>query len=241
MNPGCSPAPQPSQPPSYASKAKPRQPRRQTPLKKGKTFQPAARPKGKIDVQLFGDFISTNLVGPKLEAATSSLLHKTKAYGTQVDEVARFKDKAVSNMVRKHKKPVHTAILGAPTVDITNQSTVGGVMDENVVITIASSHAQIENAEYLVKSGLAKQVVVLEHTPRHDDPAKSALASLANKTLHNARKDSEFAKCIMRIGGGSPKMDQTGTASMLEQAPMMESTCTARLGPRLLHPASSPS
>ena len=200
------PAPERCQPPSYASKAKPAKsppmPRKQTPQKKGNSFKPALRPKGKINIQLFGDSISTNLVGPKLEAASGSLLRKTKAYGAQMDEVARFKDKAVSNMIRKQKKPVHTAILGAPTVDITNQSTVGGVMDENVVITVASSHAQIENAEYLVKSGLAQQVLVLEHTPRHDDPAKSELASLANKTLHNARNESDFAECIM-IGAHS--------------------------------------
>ena len=195
------PAPQRCQLPTYASKAKPANsppnPKKQTFQKKGKSFQPALRPKGKIDIQLFGDSISTNLVGPKLEAASGSMLRKTKAYAAQVDEVAKFKDKAVSNMVRKQKRAVHTAILGAPTVDITNQSTEGGVADENVVTTVASSHAQIENAEYLVKSGLAQQVLVLEHTPRHDDPAKSELASLANKTLHSARNESEFSENIM--------------------------------------------
>ena len=52
---------------------------------------------------------------------------------------------------------------------------------------------QIENAEYIVKSGLAQQVLVLEHTPRHDSEAKAELAQLANKTLHSAREQSEFA------------------------------------------------
>ena len=180
-----------------SSAPQPTLPRVSPSSKKGKSFKPAPRQRGKIDIQLIGDSISTNLVGPKLEAASGSLLRKTKAYGAQVDEVARFKDKAVSNMVRKQKKSVHTAILGAPTVDITNQSTEGGVADENVVTTVASSHAQIENAEYLVKSGLAQQVLVLEHTPRYDDPAKSELASLANKTLHSAREESEFSENIM--------------------------------------------
>ena len=158
---------------TYASKTKPArppiQPRSLSPLRKGKPFQPAIRPKGKVEIQLFGDSIATNLVEPKLEAASGSLLKKTKAYAAQVDQVARFKDKAVSKMIRKQRKPAHTAILGAPSVDITNQSTNGGITDENVATTAASAHAQIENAEYLVKAGLAQQVLVLEHIPRHDD------------------------------------------------------------------------
>ena len=83
------------------------------------------------------------------------------------------------------------------TVEITNQNTVGGVDEDNVVVTVASSHAQIENAEYLVKAGLARQVLILEHTPRHDNEAKAELAELANKTLHSAREQSEFAECIL--------------------------------------------
>ena len=111
--------------------------------------------------------------------------------------MAKFPDKAVSKVIRRMRKSVHTVILGAPTVDITNQSTVAGVDEENAVVTVASSHAQIESAEYLVKSGLAQQVLVLEHTPRYDNEAKAELAQLANKTLHSARDQSEFAECIL--------------------------------------------
>ena len=100
-------------------------------------------------------------------------------------------------MIRKQRKPAHTAILGAPSVDITNQSTIGGITDENVATTAASAHAQIENAEYLIKAGLAQQVLVLEYIPRHDDAAKAELANMANNMMQNAREESEFAECIL--------------------------------------------
>ena len=63
--------------------------------------------------------------------------------------------------------------------------------------TVASAHATIENAEYLIKSGLAKQVVVLEHAPRHDSKVKAELATLANTTLHRAREQSEQSENIL--------------------------------------------
>lgn len=164
--------------------------------KRAKAFRPAPRPKGKIDIQLIGDSIATNLVGPRVEAATGSLLRKTKAYAAQEDGMSRFPDKVVSKVIRKMRKPVHTVVLGAPSVDITNQKTAGVTHDENAAISIASSHAQIENAEYILKAGLAQQVLVLEHLPRHDDKAKAGQASLANKTLHSARDQSQLAESI---------------------------------------------
>ena len=166
--------------------------------RRAKAFRPALRPKGKIDIQLIGDSIATNLVGPRVEAATGSLLRKTKAYAAQEDEMARFPDKVVSKVIRKMRKPVHTVVLGAPSVDITNQKKAGLAVthEENAAISIASSHAQIENAEFILKAGLAQQVLVLEHLPRHDDKAKAEQASLANKTLHSARDQSQFAESI---------------------------------------------
>ena len=163
---------------------------------KAKQFKPAPRPKGKIDIQLFADSISTNIVGPAIEKATGSLLRTTKAYAAQADDVAKFQNKVVSKVVRRHQKPVHTAIIGAASVDITNQQTTGGTQEENVVTTVASSHSIIESAEFLIKSGKAKQVIVLEHTPRYDDAAKANLSILANKTLHTARNESEVAENI---------------------------------------------
>ena len=140
--------------------------------------------------------ISTNIVGPAIEKATGSLLRTTKAYAAQADDVAKFQNKVVSKVVRRHQKPVHTAIIGAASVDITNQQITGGTQDENVVTTVASSHSIIESAEFLIKSGKAKQVIVLEHTPRYDDAAKANLSILANKTLHTARSESEVAENI---------------------------------------------
>ena len=164
---------------------------------KSKKFKPAPRPRGKIDIHLFADSISSNIVGPSIENATGSLLYTTKAYAAQADEVAKFQNKVVSKVVRRHQRPVHTAIIGAPSVDITNQSTAGGTQDENVVTTVASSHSIVESAEFLIKSGKAKQVILMEHTPRYDDTVKADLATLANKTLHTARNESEFAENIL--------------------------------------------
>ena len=180
-------------PPSFAAVTANSQPKN---VEKTKKFQPAPRPRGKIDIQLIADSISSNIVGPIIEKATGSLLHTTKAYAAQADEVAKFQNKVVTKVVRRQQRPVHTAILGAASVDITNQTTSSGTQDENVVTTVASSHSIIESAEFLIKSGKAKQVIVLEHTPRYDDEVKANLAILANKTLHTARNESEVAENI---------------------------------------------
>ena len=164
---------------------------------KGSAFQAAPRPRGKVTISLVGDSVARNFVGPKLEEATGSVVTRTSAYAAQDGSRARYPDQVVSKVIRQLKKPVHTAILGACSVDITNQQTAGGLEDHNTVTTVASAHATIENAEYLIKSGLAKQVVVLEHAPRHDSKAKAELAVLANTTLHTARKQSEQAEHIL--------------------------------------------
>ena len=49
----------------------------------------------------------------------------------------------------------------------------------------------------MLKPGLAQQVVVLEHNPRHDNQGKAELATLANTTLHRAREQSEFGEHIL--------------------------------------------
>ena len=165
---------------------------------KPKEFKPAERPKGKIDIELFADSISRNVVGPAIEKATGSLLRITRAYAAQEDDLAKFPNKTVSKVVRRHQRPVHTAILGAPSVDITNQQTGDrDVHDDNLSATIASSHSIVESAEYLINSGKAKQVIVMEHCPRYDDDAKARLASIANKTLHTARNQSQVAEKIL--------------------------------------------
>ena len=94
-----------------------------------------------------------------------------------------------------------TLVLGAPSVDITNQDTSMGIMDGNMVETMASSIAMVEAAEYALKSGKVKQVILLEHLPRFDvdekDKDKPALAKLANKELNKARDASDFAENIL--------------------------------------------
>ena len=125
------------------------------------------------------------------------MVTRTRAYCSQEDEKARYKNLAVTKVIRRLHKKTHTTILGACTTDITNQDTAGGLEDHHTVTTVASAHATIENAEYLLKTGLAQQVVVLEHTPRHDNLPKAELASLANTTLHRAREQSEFSEHIL--------------------------------------------
>ena len=55
-----------------------------------------------------------------------------------------------------------TLVLGAPSVDISNQDTSEGVVDENVAETMASSIAMVEIAEHALKTGKVKQVILLE-------------------------------------------------------------------------------
>ena len=122
--------------------------------------------------------------------ATGSMLTRTSAYCSQESVEAIYPDKVVSKVVRRLRKPVHTTILGACSNDITNQDTAQGLEDHHSVTTV-------ENAEYLLKSGLAQQVVVLEHNPRHDNQHKAELATLANTTLHRAREQSEHSEHIL--------------------------------------------
>ena len=86
-------------------------------------------------------------------------------------------------------------------MDISNQDTTEGIIDENITETIASSMATVETAEYALKTGKAKQVILLGHLPPYDeeekDKDKAELAKLANMELHKARDDSEYAENIL--------------------------------------------
>ena len=66
--------------------------------------------------------------------------------------------------------------------------------------TMASSIAMVEIAEYALKTGKVKQVLLLEHVPRYDtdakDKDKKELAILANKEFHKARNVSEYSHSI---------------------------------------------
>ena len=44
----------------------------------------------------------------------------------------------------------------APSVDISNQDTIKGVLDENMIETMASSIAMVETAEHALKTGKVK-------------------------------------------------------------------------------------
>ena len=151
------------------------------------------------------DSVTRALVYPKLENATGSLLRQVNAYTPYYDEQARHPDKNVMAVVQMElaKAKYHTVILGAPTVSINHQDVSEGIMDDNMTETLASSQAMVEVAEYVIKSGRAKQVFVLEHVPRFDieenDPmgVRPELARLANLELRRARDASSQAEHIM--------------------------------------------
>ena len=146
---------------------------------------------------MIADSIGVNLVGPMLEEATGSLVVRTRAYTSQDNPKARYKDQTVEKVVRKVNKPAHTVILGACSTDVTNLDPANRLEDDQAAAMVASAHATIENAEFLIKSGKAQQVVVLEHNPRYDSKVKAELARLASKSLHSARLQSEHSEHIM--------------------------------------------
>ena len=61
----------------------------------------------------------------------------------------------------------------------------------------------VEAAEYAIKSGRAKQVILLHHIPRFDTPkddphgVRPQLAELANTHMKKARDSSEYAQHIL--------------------------------------------
>ena len=132
-----------------------------------------------------------------LEEATGSLVVRTKAYTSQDNPKAKFKDQTVEKVVRKVTKPAHTVILGACSTDVTNLDPASRLEDNQAAAVVASAHATIESAEFLIKSGKAQQVVVLEHNPRYDCKVKAELARLASKSLHSARLESEHSEHIL--------------------------------------------
>ena len=146
------------------------------------------------------------MVGPKLENPTGSLMRSVNAYASVRDERAPVNKQHlnVNSVVRRElakSTGEDTLVLGAPSVDITNQDTSEGIMDDHVTETIASSMAMVEAGEYALKTGKVKQVILLEHLPRYDvetkDSDKAELAKLANRELHKFRNASEHAKNIL--------------------------------------------
>ncbi len=157
-------------------------------------------PREKVKVLMLADSISRTVVYPKLENPTGTLIRQKNTYLSQFDQRANKPSENVNNVIRRELRSAeyHTVILGAPSVDITNQDVSEGMMDENVTETIASSLSMVEAVEYAIKSGKTKQVILLEHVPRYDDTGiRPKLAQLANKELVKARDNSEMAQHIM--------------------------------------------
>jgi hypothetical protein len=150
------------------------------------------------------------------------LIKQVNAYSSQYDERALKPHRNVNVVIRQElaKKEYDTVILGAPTVDITNQDISMGLHDDNVAESIASSHSMVEAAEYAIKSGRAKKVILLHHIPRYDtskddpDGVRPQLAQLANTHLKKARDSSEYAQDILvgehtgLEGSGSTRTDR---------------------------------
>jgi hypothetical protein len=158
-----------------------------------------------VEHLLLADSVSRALVYPRLEAPTGSVIKQVNTYSSQYDERAHKPHRNVAEVIRQElaKKKYHTVILGAPTVDISNQDVSDGIMDNNVAETVASCCSMVESAEYAIKSGRASKVLLLQHVPRYDisrnDPhgVRPQLARLANTHLRRARDASELAEHIM--------------------------------------------
>ena len=113
------------------------------------------------------------VVGPKLENPTVSMIRSVNAYALVQNERAPANKQQlnVSEVVRRElakSQGKDTLVLGTPSVDITNQETSRGISDMNRTETIASSLAMVEAGEYAIKTGKAKQAILLQHIPRYD-------------------------------------------------------------------------
>ena len=205
------PAPAPASPPSFPSTswapqaaAPPSAQATQGP-QEALHFKPAPRPQGRVEHLLLADSVTRALVYPKLEAPTGSLIRQVNTYSSQFDERAHKPHRNVNEVLRQElsKRKYHTVILGAPSVDISNQDVSAGIIDDNVAETIASSHSMVEAAEYAIKSGGASKVLLLQHMARYDTPrsdplgARPQLARLANTHMQKARDNSEYAEHIL--------------------------------------------
>ena len=135
-------------------------------------FRPAPRASGKVEHLLLADSVTRALVYPRLEAPTGSTIRQVNTYSSQYDERAHKPHRNVAEVLRQEleKKKYHTVLLGAPTVDITNQDVSFGIIDDNVAETVASSCSMVESAEYTIKSGRAGKVILLQHPDRFDTP-----------------------------------------------------------------------
>jgi hypothetical protein len=158
-----------------------------------------------VEHQLLADSVTRALVYPRLEAPTGSTIRQVNTYSSQYDERALKPHRNVAEVLKQEldKKKYHTVLLGAPTVDITNQDVSFGIVDDNVAETVASSCSMVESAEYAIKSGRASKVILLQHPARYDTPrsdplgVRPQLARLANTHMQKARDNSEYAEHIM--------------------------------------------
>jgi hypothetical protein len=162
-------------------------------------FRPAPRPRGKRKVLFLADSVNRCLVYPKLENPTGSLIRQVNCYSSQYDERAKHPQANVQDVLRKElaQGEYHTLVLGSPTVDILNQDLSCGVTEVNISEVIASASNMVEAAEYGIKSGKVKQVIVLPHPPSYDSSTAAALRKLATTELKKARDKSECAANIL--------------------------------------------
>ena len=143
---------------------------------------------------------------PPLESSTGSLILPVTATPSVYDHRAFNPHQNVQNVLQSRLNTgaqYHTVILGAPSVDISNQDVARGVQEFNKVKTMASVHNMVEAANYALESGQVEQVVLMEHAPRWDTPkddphgAKPQLAELANATLRRMVDQSRYSSNIM--------------------------------------------
>ena len=190
----------------------------------GPAPQAPARAKGKKQHLHITDSIGRNVLYPVLESATGSLILPVKATPSVYDERARNPRQNVQAVLRNqlsNGKRVHTVILGAPSVDITNQDVSRGIIEDNTVETMASARNMVEAANYAIETGQVEQCLLMEHAPRFDTPrddpygARPHLARLANETLRRVVAESRHRdKLIVGSHTGLPKEGKDGVDMM---------------------------
>ena len=167
-----------------------------------------------------GDSLVHNTNFSQVEWVTNTTIKTAKAYSSSWDENARFREKNVTDVVKKEqrKKSFNHIVLGAPTVDISNIDTTNVKPTDNKEVFKQIVGISCKNMMKIAENALSNQpelknVTIMNHAPRNDAPAvdpsgiKPILANYANSYLLELWLDSPMKN---RIFIGSHNLDCSG-------------------------------
>ena len=174
-----------------------------TPAPSKPSIEPSMKPKSlflsKPKVLYVGDSVGHTANMKILEKDNNCRLRTARAYSSVYDDAARwpeynFTDIVNYNLGNPGREEYEMLVMSAPTVDITNLDTTGLAPSGNTEYYKQEVIMSCQNMFNLAQASLNKhpnlsKVVIMEHTPRFDQPhvdptsLKSKLARLANATL----------------------------------------------------------